>query len=42
MFEILSVISHVFEKKEMPLNLPAEEVPISTVNCMGCEQWRFG
>lgn len=25
----------------MPLNLPAKEVSISTVNCMGREQWRF-
>jgi hypothetical protein len=26
----------------MSLNIPAKEVSISTVNCMGCEQWRFG
>jgi hypothetical protein len=26
----------------MSLNLPAKEVSISTVNCMGSEQWRFG
>jgi hypothetical protein len=25
----------------MSLNLPAKEVSISTVNCMGSEQWRF-